>query len=349
MYLVKEALPLDTTRRSLLLRMGAATAVGAAGALPSALWAQQREQAVLASGSAGYTWALPFVAENAGYWKKHNVDLRVQDFPTGRDSMQALLAGSAQFSTTTDTPFVFAVLQGLKPRVLVNFSRYSFDMKIVAGERSGIDPNNPASLKGKKIGVPAGTSGQYALAKYLEYAKLEPGDITTVNLAPTDLIGALVRGDIDAFSWTAQAGNAAVRQSGGKVVFLTQTGYDKFFRSHQLLLVNQATIDGRKPLLTDAVQALLDAEKHIHTDANWASVIAPRIRSTAEEIKRDTSTFEFKVEFNNSFLNDLVSQAQWAIDAKLAPRPAGDLRELFRSAIHDATLKSIAPERATLV
>ncbi len=43
----------------------------------------------------------------------------------------ALLAGSADFSTSTDTPFIFAALQGLKPIVLINYSRYSRDMKIV--------------------------------------------------------------------------------------------------------------------------------------------------------------------------------------------------------------------------
>ena len=263
-------------------------------------------------------------------------------------TMQALLGSSANFSTTTDTPLVFAVLQGLKPSVLVNFSRYSYDMKIVASERSGIDPKNPASLKGKKIGTPVGTSGQYALAKYLEFAKLSPGDITQINIAASDLVGALVRGDIDAFSWTAQAGNAAIKQSGGKVVFLEQKGFEKFFRSHQLLLVNQATLSSRKPLLADAVNALLDAEKHIHSDSNWPDQIAGRIRSSPQEIRDFTSTFEFKVEFTKSFIDDLVSQAQWAINNKLAPAPKGDLRALFRSVISDETLKSIRPDRVKL-
>ena len=72
---------------------------------------------------------------------------------------------------------------------------------------------------------------------------------------------------------------------------------------------------------------------------------APEI---GEEIRQFTSTFEFKVEFNKSFVEDLVSQAQWAIDNKLAPRPKGDLRELFRSVIHDETLKSINPSRVSL-
>lgn len=345
----KKLATIDTARRRLLFNIGVAATAGVAGvSLPRAVLAQAREQAVLASGSAGYTWALPFVAESAGYWKDRNVDLKVLDFPTGRDSMQALLAGSANFSTTTDTPFVFAVLQGLKPGVLANFSRYSYDMKIAAREGSGIKADDPASLKGKKVGTPAGTSGQYALARYLDFAGLGQRDVTQVNLAPTDLIGALVRGDIDAFSWTAQAGNAALRQSGGKAYFLTQTGYEKFFRSHQLLLVNQNTLDNRGPLVRDAIAALLDAEKRIAQDPAWPELIAARIRSTPAEVKQATSVFEFKVGFDDSFIEDLVVQAQWAIDNKLSPKPAGDLRALFRAAIKDAPLAAAAPERVTL-
>lgn len=156
MNAIKKLLPTDVARRRLLMQIGATVAAGATGTLPSLAWSQQRESATLASGGVNYTWALPFVAEVGSYWKKHNVDIKVVDFVTGRDSMQALLAGSAQFSTTTDTPFVFAVLRRLKPLVLANFSRYSHDMKLVASDRSGIDARTPASLKGKKIATPDG-------------------------------------------------------------------------------------------------------------------------------------------------------------------------------------------------
>ena len=123
---------------------------------------------------------------------------------------------------------------------------------------------------------------------------------------PSGQFDAIGRGDIDAFSWTAQAGNAALRQSGGKAFFLTQAGYEKYFRSHQLLLVNQNTLDTRQALVKDAIGALLDAEKRIAQDPAWPELIAGRIRSTAAEVKEATSVFEFKVGFDDSFIDDLV-------------------------------------------
>jgi len=336
------------SRRRALKKLSALGATAALGTIPSPGFASERESATLAYGSAGYTWAVPFVAENADLWKKHNVDLKVVDFPTGRDSLQALLSNSANFSTSTDSPFVFAVLQGLRPLALANYSRYSYDMKIVIRDGSGIQTDAPDTLRGKKIGTPPGTSGHYALAKYLEFANLKTSDITQVNLGAGDLVGALIRGDIDAFSWTAQAGNAAIKQSGGKVSFMTQDGYEKFFRSHQLLLTNHATFEQRKPLLANALGALLEAEHYIQTEPSWPELIAARIRSTPEEIKTFTSTYEFKLLFDESFLDDLVTQAQWAISTKLVAEPKQDLRQLFRSAIADQSLRAVSPSLVTL-
>jgi sulfonate transport system substrate-binding protein len=96
------------------------TASGLATLSGSRAASAQQMKATLAYGSTGYTWAVTFVAEALGTWKNAGVDLSVIDFPTGRESMQALLAGSAEFSASTDTPFIFAALQGLKPLILVN-------------------------------------------------------------------------------------------------------------------------------------------------------------------------------------------------------------------------------------
>ncbi|MCB4771230.1 NrtA/SsuA/CpmA family ABC transporter substrate-binding protein [Ancylobacter sp. Lp-2] len=326
--------------------------LGAAGAVASALpWGGAHAadiNATLAYGSTGYTWALTFVAEALGTWKQNGVNLNVIDFPTGRESMQALLAGSADFSTSTDTPFIFAALQGLRPIVLVNYSRYTRDMKVVVSKASGIDPKSPASLKGKKIATRVGTSGQYMLAKYLEMAGLGLGDVTVVDLSPNDMTVATVRGDVDGFAWTGQAANVALKQSGGQVEVMTQEGFEKFFQSHQLLLTSEKVIKENPALLAAAVKSLFGAEERINSDPNWATLISERVRAPAEEIKDATSVFEFKIGFDERFLDDLVAQAEWAIAAGLSKRPEGDLRALLRGLIYEGPVKAAKPDRVTI-
>jgi ABC-type nitrate/sulfonate/bicarbonate transport system substrate-binding protein len=341
-----DPLALRLDRRSLLAGAGAA---GLAASLPwSAVGAADLRKAVLAYGSTGYTWALPFVAEAAGSWKEAGVALDTIEFESGRDSMQALLAGSADFSASTDTPLVFAALQGLRPLILVNYSRYSRDMKIVVRTDGAIDPSKPASLKGRKIATRVGTSGQYMLAKYLELGGLSPSDVEVVDLAPSNMTSALVRGDIDGFAWSSQSAAVASRQSGGKTTVMTQEGLEKYFQSHQLLLTSERVVKEKPELLAAAVKALQGAEHRIAADPGWADLISQRIRTPPKEILEATSEFTFKITFDDRFVEDLVAEAEWAIAAGLAKRPEGDLHALFRGLIVDAPVKVAAPDRVTL-
>jgi sulfonate transport system substrate-binding protein len=330
-------------RRDLIAGATALTLAGGQGAR-----AQSLTPSTLAYGSTGYTWALTFVAEAVQTWKAAGVDLKVVDFPTGRESMQALLAGSADFSTSTDTPFIFAALQGLKPIVLVNYSRYSRDMKIVVRKDGGIDPGRPASLKGRKIATRVGTSGQYMLAKYLEMAGLTIKDVTVVDMSPNDMTVATVRGDVDGFAWTGQAAIVADKQSGGRVAVMTQEGLEKHFQSHQLLLTSERVMKEKPGLVAAAVKALFAAEERMSSDPTWSELIAPRVRASGEEIRESTSAFEFKIGFDGRFLDDLVSQAEWAIGAGLGRRPQGDLRALLRGLIAEGPVKAVRPDRVTI-
>jgi sulfonate transport system substrate-binding protein len=332
-------------RRTFLSGLAASGLASLSGARSASA---QQMKATLAYGSTGYTWAVTFVAEALGTWKNAGVDLSVVDFPTGRESMQALLAGSAEFSASTDTPFIFAALQGLKPLILVNYSRYSRDMKIVVRKEGGIDPMTPASLKGKKIATRVGTSGQYMLAKYLEMAGLSIKDVTVIDMSPNDMTIATVRGDVDGFSWTSQAAVVADRQAPGKVAVMTQEGLEKHFQSHQLLLTSERVVREKPQLAAAAVKALFDAEARMASDPNWAALIAARVRTTPQEITAATKDFEFKIGFDERFIDDLVAQAEWAIAAGLSKKPEGDLRALLRSLVYTGPVKAAHPERVTI-
>jgi ABC-type nitrate/sulfonate/bicarbonate transport system substrate-binding protein len=328
--------------------LGGLASVSLAALLPARVCAQVSARATMAYGSTGYTWATAFVAEAINSWKDNGVILNAVDFPTGRDAMQALLAGSAEFSTATETPLIFAAMRGLRPVILLNYSRYSRDMKIVVRTDRGIDPRNPASLKGHRIATQVGTSGQYMLARYCQMAGIAVKDVTIMDMAPADMIAATSRGDIDGFSWTREAALLAERQSGGKVAAMTQDGLEKFFRSHELLLTTEKVIKENPALLDDAVKAYMAAETYMKANANWPETIAKRVHNTPAEVQDGVASFEFKIVFDDQFLDDMVTEAQWAIDAGLMKQPGEDLRKLFRGLIYEAPLKRLYPDRVTL-
>jgi hypothetical protein len=86
----------------------------------------------------------------------------------------------------------------------------------------------------------------------------------------------------------------------------------------------------RPQLAAAAVKALFDAEARIASTRAGARSL-PRVRTT-EEITGDQG-FEFKIGFDQRFIDDLVAQAEWAIAAGLSPKPEGDLRALLRGLV----------------
>ena len=262
--------------------------------------------------------------------------------------MQALLAGSAEFSTTTDTPVIFAAMRGLRPIILLDYSRYSRDMQIVVRRDRGIDPNHPASLTSKKIATVVGTSGQYMLARYCQMAGIDIKDLTIVNMAPADMIAAVSRGDIDGFSWTREAAITASRQSGGAVAIMTQEGLDRYFRSHELLLTTEQVVKQQPELLDAAVKSLLAAEQYMKMHPNWPELISKRVGNTPEEIRSGTDPFDFKIKFDDQLVDDMVTEAEWAIQSGLMKRPAQNCTSYSAAWFTDKTLRKLRPDRVTM-
>jgi len=186
------------------------------------------------------------------------------------------------------------------------------------------------------------------LSRYLTMAGLADSDVTIVDLSPADMASATLRGDVDGFSWTSQAAALALEVGQDQLFAMTQEGLEKFFRSHQLLLTNEDTLSNDPELVTGGLKALIEAETYMAEHLDWASVIAPRVRAEPEFIKDMTSVFEFKVTFDEAFVQDIVVQMEWAIAAGHAQRPERPLEEIARDLIREQPLSSIDAARVKL-
>jgi sulfonate transport system substrate-binding protein len=169
-----------------------------------------------------------------------------------------------------------------------------------------------------------------------------------LDMSPDDMTVSLVRGEIDGFSWTAQAANVAERQSGGKVTPMIQDGLERFFQSHELLLTTERVLKEKPALARAAAAAMFAAEDYVGSHPDWVEIVAKRTLATPAEVQVATSVYDFTVRFDDRFLQDLVSQAEWAITSGLARQPKQDLATLFRSLIDTGAVKAIRPDRVTM-
>jgi len=262
-------------RRRLLA--GTAVAALTAGAMVDRVAAADGTPVLIAE-SQGHGWSSFYVADGEKLWQKHGLIPEVSKQSSGRLATDAVLARKANFGTTTDSVVVLAGMRGLRPIVLADFAR-SVELFVTARTDRGID--QPKALRGKRIATQIGTSGHYYLSKYLALHGMTNKDVQIVNIASSDMVTAVVRGDVDAFAWSFRSGQIAEREAPGLVRMLSNEGIEATWINHLLLVANE---DTTPDVCKAAVAALLDAEEILINDPRRAAaIVAGRTETSVDE------------------------------------------------------------------
>jgi len=307
--------------------------------------AHAQERIVIAE-SQGFSWAVPYLVSSKNYWKNYGIDASTLQFTSGRLAFDAAVAGKAQFATTTDSVVGLAGANGVPAVIVADFTRLSRGM-VVAARKDRV--RDPADLKGKRVATTLGSSGHYFLSRYLSLHGLGLKDVKVVNLRGPDAVTALVKGEIDAFAWGFDSGQKAVADGGGQIAILSNDNLEKVFVSHYVLAASEATVRANPRLVESAVRSLLDAERLYRTQPQEAlALVAERTKATKEATQEGLNTISVGVQLDDRLLDDLVLNAQWAIEAGLATEPKTDLRALFRQRIYTDALRTVAPDRVKL-
>lgn len=135
--------------------------------------------------------ALLAVADQEGYWKDAGLDPDYIPFTNGPLAIQALGTGNIDVGYI-GSGALWLPAQGKAEIWAVN--SVSNADRIVA--QPGI--SSMKDLKGKKIGVPAGTSGDLLLNLALDKAGMKRSDLNVVNMDPSTAVSAFASNQIDA-------------------------------------------------------------------------------------------------------------------------------------------------------
>ncbi|OEZ75855.1 putative aliphatic sulfonates-binding protein precursor [Janthinobacterium sp. HH104] len=293
--------------------------------------------------NADYVGSCPVLAAHGqGHFAREGIDARLQPYSSGKASMEAVLQGKADLGTVSDIPVVLASLRNQSVVIIASIFEAERDHGIVGRLDRGV--STPASLKGKRIGVTLGTSGQFTLDAFLNRQKLLPAEVTLRNYAPEQLAGALARGEIDAAAgWEpfltgmthAIAGKAAIFY--GEDVYaglFNVAGTGDYVRSHP------ATV--RKVL-----RALIAGARFCQDQPDAArALFAKASASETARLQAAWHGYRFGVVLDQGLLLALEDEARWAIRNRLAER--GTMPN-FLDAVYLDGLEAVAPSAVTVI
>jgi NitT/TauT family transport system substrate-binding protein len=164
--------------------------------------APEKKQITLGVGGKSALYYLPLtITERLGYFKEQGLEVTINDFRGGAQSLAALAGGSVDVVTGAYEHTIRMQAKGQDVRAVIELGRFP---GIVLGLRKDRAANykSPADLKGMKIGVSApGSSTNFFVMYLLAKAGLKPTDASYigVGIGPS-VIAAIIKGEIDAVS-----------------------------------------------------------------------------------------------------------------------------------------------------
>ncbi|MEU6476569.1 ABC transporter substrate-binding protein [Streptomyces sp. NPDC047017] len=287
-----------------------------------------------------YLGGAPVYAATAkGQWAANGLTPRTQSFSTGRDALNAVLGGQAQYAVVGDLPAVSAVLADRKIKIVAALSGFT-DWRLLTTTSGSV--TRFADLKGKKIGLPEGTNVQYALDGMLTSAGLKPGDVTLVNLAPNQVTPSLARGDIDAGLTFPSFYDATRATLGAKYRELRYDGYT--YRT--LLIAAPGTATGTS---TAVLRTLTTAAATMAEDPAAArkAVVAQAAGAVQPAfVDGYYASYDYAVTLDEPLLKLLTAEGTWAKSTQKLPGTPS--RTTFLQHIDPTPLRTAAPKAVTL-
>jgi len=160
----------------------------------------EKKQITLAVGGKSALYYLPLtICERLGYFKEQGLDVAINDFRGGSQSLMALVGGSVDVVTGAYEHIIRTQAKGQDIRAVIELGRFPGIVVGVRKERTA-SYKSAADLKGMKIGVTApGSSTNFFVMYMMSKAGLKPTDASYigVGIGPS-VVAAITKGEIDA-------------------------------------------------------------------------------------------------------------------------------------------------------
>ena len=302
--------------------------------------------------------ALVWIAEDKGYFAENGVEVTIKEFDSGRAAPKAMLdegglaspkpgEGGLDMVTVAQTPVMFnsfsaqgGSASGGNPDFAIVSAIVSSYNEITVLARRDRGITKAGDLRGKKVGMTKGSSGQYFLDLFLSNNNLQLSEVEKVDLPTSQLVSNLTTGSVDAIStWNPHLYNAQKVLGGESIIFPTR----KILRVDFYFVPNKNFLQNHPEAIAKFLQALKQAEDFIKNNEDKSvDIVAKRLGLDRAFVASVWGDFQFGLFLDSTIIQTLENEAAWAIQNKLTDKTEVPDYHAFISV--DALTK-VAPEK----
>jgi len=254
--------------------------------------------------------AMPWIAEEAGLFRKYELDFQLLYISSAQMVTAAMLGGDAQIAISGGEAIVRAVAQGATDLVFVASAKNTLTHSILGKA----DIKRPQDLKGRRLGISRlGSNSHYFVVQALRQSGMDPNEVIFIQTGgQVENLAALFSGAVDAATMTGPSGGArAVTQGFHYVVY----GPDlRIPFAAATLITRRSLINARGPAIEKFVRVTAEAMKILFVDKELTyRVLARQLRINDRKIldaayDEEIKALEPRLEFKNEALQAIIDE-----------------------------------------
>jgi NitT/TauT family transport system substrate-binding protein len=236
--------------------------------------------------------SLPWMAQEAGLFKKYNLDFNLVFIASSAIVTAALLGGDAEMTVTGGVGNVAAYIRGSTDIVFIGGIKNTMTQTLVAGGNI----KKPEDLKGKKIGVSriGGNSHYFTIQALRRFGMDATRDVQFVQTGgDPETFAAFVSGSIDVANLTPPTDAQAIARGYHYVIY----GPDLKIPYAATAFVTKRSVMAKRPqVMASFMRAMAETAKLMHTDREFVyKVLGKYLRVTDRNILDSAYNSEIKV------------------------------------------------------
>ena len=236
--------------------------------------------------------SMPWMAQEAGLFKKYNIDHELVFIASSGIVTAALLGGDADMTVTGGIGNVIAYVRGSTDVAFIGGVKNTMTQTLVAGGNI----KKPEDLKGKRIGVSRiGGNSHYFTIQALRRYNMEPNrDFSFLQTGgDPETLAALLTGGIEVANLTPPTDSQAIAKGYHYVVY----GPDlKIPYAATAFVTKRSLLTKRGQVIGQYMRAMAETAKIMHTDREFVyKVLGKYLRITDRNVLDSAYNAEIKV------------------------------------------------------
>lgn len=284
-----------------------------------------------------------WIAQNKGYFQEEGLNVKIIEFDSGKASFAAMLnQRNIDIATVAQTPIMFNSFNRKDFAIIAAMVNSDNDVKVLVRRDRGI--NNPSDLRGKKVAITKGSTGEFFLDLFLLYKGVVSSQVETIDAKPSELPPALVEERVDAICTWEPHIIKAKQLLGKKALVMPSKG---IYREDFYFLANKRFIKNDSEALNKFLKAIEKSELFIKgNEKESINIVSQRLQLNRNLTALIWHEFNFQLLLDQTILISLEDEARWAIKRGLTNKK--EIPNYLDFIFMDA-LEQIKPKAVTII